>query len=89
MTTKSDNETVVLLAPAPNQTYVTISALEAGQLTLPEKLFVTDADQEKRATVPSLAFLIQHDSSRLVFDLGLKGDFSGYREAQQHHIAQR
>jgi glyoxylase-like metal-dependent hydrolase (beta-lactamase superfamily II) len=79
----------VLPAPAPNQTYVTISALEAGELTLPEKLFVMDADPERRATVPSLSFLIRHGSSTLVFDLGLKRDFSGYREAQQHHIAQR
>ncbi|EOA87941.1 uncharacterized protein SETTUDRAFT_27877 [Exserohilum turcica Et28A] len=85
----SDDSTVVLPAPAPNQTYVTISALQAGHLTLPEKLFVTDADAEKRATVPSLSFLVQHHSSKLVFDLGLKRDFSGYREAQQHHIAQR
>jgi glyoxylase-like metal-dependent hydrolase (beta-lactamase superfamily II) len=92
----SNEDTVVLPAPAPDQTYVTISALEAGQLTLPEKLFVTDANPDKRATVPSLAFLIQHPSDRdaskpkrLVFDLGLKRDFAGYREAQQHHIAQR
>lgn len=94
--TPSSEDIVILPAPAPNQTYVTISALQAGHLTLPEKLFVTDADPEKLATVPSLSFLIQHPSStepskkdNLVFDLGLKRDFSGYREAQQHHIAQR
>lgn len=85
----SDKNIVILPAPAPNQTYVTVSALEAGQLTLPEKLFVTDADPEKRATVPSLSFLIRHQSSNLVFDLGLKRELSRYREAQQHHIAQR
>ncbi|KAF2027313.1 Metallo-hydrolase/oxidoreductase [Setomelanomma holmii] len=92
----SDQPLIVLPAPSPSQTYVTISALQAGHLTLPEKLFVTDADLEKRATVPSLSFLIQHPSpsnpskiSKLVFDLGLKRDFSGYRTAQQHHIAQR
>ncbi|CAN9265770.1 unnamed protein product [Alternaria alternata] len=45
--------------------------------------------RERRATVPSLSFLIRHGSSNLVFDLGLKRDFAGYREAQQHHIAQR
>lgn len=63
---------------------------------MPEKLFVTDADPEKRATVPSLSFLIQHPSrlnpskiDKLVFDLGLKRDFSCYREAQQHHMTQR
>ncbi|KAF2119453.1 beta-lactamase-like protein [Lophiotrema nucula] len=88
-----DPDTVILPAPAQDQTYVTISALEAGHLTLPEKLFVTDADPDKRATVPSLAFLIQHPTStvtqKLVFDLGLKRNFSGYRDAQQHHISQR
>jgi glyoxylase-like metal-dependent hydrolase (beta-lactamase superfamily II) len=86
----------ILPAPSPDQKYVTISALQAGHLTLPEYLFVTDTDPSKRATVPSLAFLIQHPSTTtpsktdtLLFDLGLKRDFSGYREAQQHHIAQR
>ncbi|KAJ4373014.1 hypothetical protein N0V83_003305 [Neocucurbitaria cava] len=92
----SNKDIVTLPAPKPDQTYVTISALDAGYLTLPEKLFVTDADPEKRATVPSLSFLIQHPSTqnssntdKLVFDLGLKRDFSGYREAQEHHISQR
>ncbi|KAJ4298907.1 hypothetical protein N0V90_004150 [Kalmusia sp. IMI 367209] len=91
---------VTLPAPSSNQVYVTISALEGGHLTLPESLFVTPADPEKRSTVPSLSFLIQHPPSiqsfskdskiiKLIFDLGLKRDFTGYRSAQQHHIAQR
>lgn len=93
-------EIITLPAPSQNQVYVTVFALEGGHLTLPESLFVTPADPEKRSTVPSLAFLIQHPptlqgltqgskTTKLVFDLGLKRDFSGYREAQQHHIAQR
>lgn len=79
--------------------YVTVSALDAGHLTLPERLFVTDADPEKRSTVPSLSFLIQHPSpsparagseaTNLVFDLGVKRDLTGYPPAQQAHIAQR
>ncbi|TPX07984.1 uncharacterized protein E0L32_010315 [Thyridium curvatum] len=79
--------------------YVTVSALDAGHLTLPERLFVTDADPDKRSTVPSLSFLIQHPSSpasrpqrsvtNLVFDLGVKRDITGYTPAQQEHIAQR
>lgn len=77
---------------------VSLSALDAGHLTLPERLFVTDADPEKRSTVPSLSFLIQHSSvdpggqSRkinLVFDLGLKRDLNGYPPVQQAHIAAR
>ncbi|KAK6380692.1 hypothetical protein LTS17_004892 [Exophiala oligosperma] len=76
------------------EVYVTISALEGGQLTLPERLFITDADPEKKATVPSLAFLIQHrsqdgKSSKLVFDLGLKRDLTKYPPAQQAHITNR
>jgi glyoxylase-like metal-dependent hydrolase (beta-lactamase superfamily II) len=86
----------------PNSTetpvYVTVSALDAGHLTLPEHLFVTDADPGKRSTVPSLSFLIQHPSPsprrsdshvNLVFDLGIKRDLSGYTPAQRAHIAQR
>lgn len=75
---------------------VSVSALDAGHLTLPERLFVTDADHEKRATVPSLSFLIRHPSNdgsgkttNLVFDLGLKRDLSGYPQKQQEHIANR
>lgn len=79
--------------------YVTVSALDAGHLTLPESLFVTDAEPGKRATVPSLAFLIQHPSSppgrahssvtNMVFDLGIKRDLSGYAPAQEAHMADR
>ena len=79
----------------PSPVYVTVSALDAGHLTLPERLFVTDADPDKRSTVPSLSFLIQHTSAdgakptNLAFDLGVKRDISGYTPAQQAHIAQR
>ncbi|KAK4196771.1 NAD binding domain of 6-phosphogluconate dehydrogenase-domain-containing protein [Triangularia verruculosa] len=75
--------------------FITISALDAGHLTLPERLFVTDADPDKRTTVPSLSFLIQHfcpgsaTPTRLLFDLGVKRDIQGYTASQQAHIAQR
>lgn len=70
---------------------VSLSALRAGHLTLPEHLFVTDADPDRRSTVPSLAFLIRHEPSRtnLVFDLGIKRDLSGYAPALSSHIAAR
>lgn len=82
---------------AENQVYVTVSALESGQLTLPERLFVTDADPDKKATVPSLAFLIRHPGpaasgktgTNLVFDLGVKRDVTGYPAAMQTHISNR
>ncbi|KAI0439703.1 hypothetical protein F4803DRAFT_26567 [Xylaria telfairii] len=78
--------------------YVTVSALDAGHITLPDYLFVTGADPDVRTTVPSLSFLIQHPSSppsrtgnvtNLVFDLGVKRDLSGYTIAQQLHVAER
>lgn len=77
--------------------YVVVSALDAGHITLPERLFVTDADPGLRVTVPSLSFLIQHQPSsltaqkttRIVFDLGVKRDLTGYREMQLAHVAQR
>lgn len=79
--------------------YVTISALDAGHITLPERLFVTDADQQKRTTVPSLAFLIRHpspspshngrDVTNIIFDLGVKRDLNGYTPAQLVHTSQR
>lgn len=101
MASDTDNEEILVLpAPSSQQTYVTVSALEGGRLTLPESLFVAPPDPATRITVPSLAFLIQHPFSlenlqqdskgtKLLFDLGLKRDFAGYREAQQQHIAQR
>ncbi|KAI1171075.1 beta-lactamase-like protein [Nemania sp. FL0916] len=78
--------------------YVTISALDAGHITLPDYLFVAGSDPDLRTTVPSLSFLIQHPSSppsrtgnvtNLIFDLGVKRDLSGYAPAQQPHVAQR
>lgn len=92
------SEFLTLPAPSETQTYVTISALQAGHLTLPEYLFITNADPSKRTTVPSLSFLITHPSrskthpnrsTNLLFDLGLKRDFTQYRIAQQHHASQR
>jgi glyoxylase-like metal-dependent hydrolase (beta-lactamase superfamily II) len=85
------------MAPAV-PVFVKVSALDGGHITLPERLFVTNADPEKRATVPSLAFLIQHPSpltngsrnvTRLVFDLGIKRNLSRYTPAQLEHVAQR
>ena len=87
--------------PAENQVYVQVSALNGGSLTLPERLFVTDADPDKRATVPSLCFLIQHPSppstfsssnptpKRLIFDLGVKRDLTSYVPGMHAHISQR
>lgn len=98
MTSTNSDSVITLPAPSPSQVYMTVSALQGGSLTLPESLFVTPSDPQKRTTVPSLAFLLQHPldlaipgstPSTLLFDLGLKRDFSAYRSAQRAHIAQR
>lgn len=85
-----------------DQVYVRISALAGSFLTLPERLFVNDADPNARKTVPSLAFLIQHPGSkvfgdasrghacqRFMFDLGLRSDPTKYTPAQQKHLETR
>lgn len=74
---------------AADQVYLQVSALEGGQLTLPEALFVTDPTPDLRVTVPSLCFFIRHPTATLVFDLGLKRDLSAYPPAQHAHISQR
>lgn len=65
-------------------------------MTLPERLFVTEADPQKASTVPSLCFLIEHpvagspnQSQRIVFDLGIKRDLKGYAAGMQGHISKR
>lgn len=75
--------------------YVEVSALNGGSLTLPERLFVTRPVPNKKTTVPSLCFLIQHISlrdnkcTRIVFDLGVKKDVSQYVPGLHEHISQR
>lgn len=83
--------------PSPNQTFVTVSPLAAGFITLPDAAFVAPADKDAKRTVPSLAFLITHpgnDSSnnkpfRMMFDLGLRKSASRYPDVLQNHIASR
>ncbi|KAK5945455.1 hypothetical protein PMZ80_002660 [Knufia obscura] len=74
--------------------HATVHALSTGSLTLPERFFITPADNEAKRTVPSLSFLIQHRSAdgittRLVFDLGLRRDTNLYPSVLQKHIASR
>jgi glyoxylase-like metal-dependent hydrolase (beta-lactamase superfamily II) len=81
--------TAALPPAGKDQVYLKVSALEGGQLTLPEALFVTDPVPDLRVTVPSLCFFIRHPTATLLFDLGLRRDLSGYPQAQHAHISQR
>ncbi|RFU25125.1 hypothetical protein B7463_g11212, partial [Scytalidium lignicola] len=84
-------------SPPPEKTAATVQvhALTAGHLTLPENHFVHPASDLARSTVPSLAFLIQHENlengkkTRIVFDLGLRRDLERYPEPIQRHAATR
>lgn len=74
---------------------VQVHALSGGHLTLPESQFVHPASDTARQTVPSLCFLVQHESpttsktTRIVFDLGVRRDPSRYSEPIRRHIATR
>jgi glyoxylase-like metal-dependent hydrolase (beta-lactamase superfamily II) len=79
-----------------DQAFVTVHALSAGNLTLPERFFITPSSPTATRTVPSLAFLIQHTSptrpsktTRLLFDLGLRRDPSAYSAPIRKHISTR
>jgi glyoxylase-like metal-dependent hydrolase (beta-lactamase superfamily II) len=68
-----------------SKAFVSVHALSAGYLTLPERFFVTPLeDPTARKTVPSLSFLIQHTSqetgkvTRTVFDLGIRQKLEDY-----------
>lgn len=82
-------------SPPADEAKVTVHALSAGHLTLPEKFFVHPSDVTARRTVPSLAFLIQHEDpasrrkTRLLFDLGLRRDVKRYADPLQKHIETR
>lgn len=78
------------------QTHVSIHALQAGYLTLPEALFVTPLeDRTARTTVPSLSFLIQHThpvslkTTRIIFDLGIRRNLSDYAKPLYNHAMTR
>lgn len=68
-----------------SKAFVSVHALSAGHLTLPERFFVTPLeDSSARKTVPSLSFLVQHTDSqtgkltRIVFDLGIRRKLEDY-----------
>ncbi|KAJ5731288.1 uncharacterized protein N7483_005796 [Penicillium malachiteum] len=75
---------------------VSVHALRAGSLTLPEKQFLAPLDDiNSRRTVPSLSFLIEHRSqstrkvTRLLFDLGIRREPELYQENIRRHTLTR
>ncbi|KAK3326930.1 beta-lactamase-like protein [Cercophora scortea] len=81
-----------MLPPAQDdQTFVAVSPILGGEITLPEKYFIDPADPAAYHTVPSLAFLIQHPklNRRIMFDLGLRSSIASYSSPQQLHLTNR
>jgi glyoxylase-like metal-dependent hydrolase (beta-lactamase superfamily II) len=73
---------------------VSLHALSAGHITIPERFFVVPADQEAKKTVPSLSFLIQHKDdngriTRIVFDLGMRRNLDLYPKVLAEHLKNR
>lgn len=83
--------------PSANQTYVTVSPIAGGFITLAEQFFVSPAEHDAKRTVPSLTFLVSHPGTsafgadpskpfRMMFDLGLRRAKERYPEQLQQHI---
>lgn len=82
-------------SPPLEKATVSVHALDAGHFSLPEYQFVHPVSRDARKTVPSLAFLIQHQNvqngkvTRIVFDLGLRRDIRRYAPPIQKHVETR
>jgi glyoxylase-like metal-dependent hydrolase (beta-lactamase superfamily II) len=73
------------------ESYPTISPLSCGFLSPPALKFVADAKKGDKLTMPSMAFLIQHPTSKskIVFDLSIRKDLSKYHPGLQKHLETR
>jgi glyoxylase-like metal-dependent hydrolase (beta-lactamase superfamily II) len=93
-TSPQSNTSSTLPQKVPDAT-VSVHVLSCGHFTLPEHQFVHPVSQEARKSVPSLAFLIEHEQAstgkitRVVFDLGLRRDITKYAVPIQKHIETR
>jgi hypothetical protein len=90
---------------SPNQTYVQISAIATGHITLPEAAFLSLADPNAQRTVPSLPFFVTYPGVSLslsvlgklptnrplhiLFDLGLPENILSYSLEQRKHLGNR
>ncbi|TFK40569.1 Metallo-hydrolase/oxidoreductase [Crucibulum laeve] len=77
-----------LPSPRSEQAYCEVSAIEAGQIELPDDLILSNATPGAITTAPSLSFLIQHSKNghKLLFDLGIRHDWQNYPPAVVENI---
>ncbi|KAF2225061.1 beta-lactamase-like protein [Elsinoe ampelina] len=96
------NMSPLLPPPRENQTYVSVSALIGGHITLADHFFVYPSEPGASRTVPSLVFLVTHPNPpengvfgkkskpyRLLFDLGLRKAAERYKPVMQQHLQNR
>ncbi|KAI8239222.1 Cytochrome P450 monooxygenase mpaDE [Colletotrichum sp. SAR 10_99] len=72
--------------------FVKLSLLPSGFLTLPEHFFCADQhDKSVRNLVPSMSFLLEHPvtGTRIVFDLGMRKNLKDYPPDIQPHLNTR
>ncbi|KAA1469650.1 Metallo-hydrolase/oxidoreductase [Dentipellis sp. KUC8613] len=74
--------------PASNQPFWNVSAVEAGELSLPVGMFIPSPAAAAKLTAPSLSFLLRHSASSaaMVFDLGMRKDYEHYPPAVVNRI---
>jgi glyoxylase-like metal-dependent hydrolase (beta-lactamase superfamily II) len=72
----------------PNQAYITLSALNAGYLWLPEREFCDPCDENAVHKAPSFSFFLVHPptGTKIVYDLGMRKDWENYPPAIQIRI---
>ncbi|KAI0082606.1 Metallo-hydrolase/oxidoreductase [Panus rudis PR-1116 ss-1] len=75
--------------PEPNQAYIEVSALSAGLLRLPLRIFVSGSSPSDIAPdTPALSFFLRHSVTQkhLLFDLGIRRDIDTLSPAAQKRI---
>ena len=94
---------MAILRQRPDPVYVKVKPIVAGTLTLPEFAFISPVDPSIKHGVPSMCFLVEHPtiardhqpdgsdkpSTRLMFDLGLRGRPEDYIPEIQAHLPNR
>ena len=79
-----------LPAPLSNQAFFNVSAVDAGELSLPSRLFLDPCPlDEDKLVVPALCFLLRHSASEhvLLFDLGYRKDYHNHPPAVIRRIS--
>ncbi|KIJ65714.1 hypothetical protein HYDPIDRAFT_110862 [Hydnomerulius pinastri MD-312] len=86
-----EDATLILPAPQTDQAFMNVSALEAGNLTVPMDFIVAGYGPDDYVDTPSLAFVLIHAKTgvRIVFDLGVRRDIEALPPALQAFVARQ